>query len=104
MDTVRLSSNYFLRDSKLQSSISLKEFTAAMRNILREEEYDSIAIIEGEGKNKCINEFWKRVGDLTGEKNMNKELLKQIDCLLNVSMVLKLQWELYLSSAEFLIL
>ena len=27
MDTVRLSSNYFLRDSKLQSSISLKEFT-----------------------------------------------------------------------------
>lgn len=62
IDSIRLSSNYFLSDRKLQSSISQNEFIAAMRYILREDEYDSLVIIEDEVKNRLINQFWNLRG------------------------------------------
>ncbi|MDP1677582.1 MAG: GWxTD domain-containing protein [Bacteroidota bacterium] len=73
-DTIRLSNNYFLRDKMLQSSPSFQEITNTMRYILREAEYDSLAIAEGEGRNIRINQFWETHGGLERRKEFEQRM------------------------------
>ncbi len=75
-ETVRFSGKYFLRDRTLQTALSFQEITAAMRYILREEEYDSIASAIGEEKNKRINQFWESRGGVARRKEFEQRIFE----------------------------
>lgn len=73
-DTIRLSNKYFIRERSQQSPLSIQEISVAMRYILRESEYDSIAIAMGEDKNRLINQFWSSHGGLDRRKEFEKRI------------------------------
>jgi GWxTD domain-containing protein len=75
-DTIRLSEHNFVHDHIFPSFLTLQEIVAAMRYILREEEYDSIAIAEGEEKNNRINQFWESHGGLNRRKEFEQRMVE----------------------------
>jgi GWxTD domain-containing protein len=75
-DTIRFSENYFLRNYVLPTALSLQEITFVMRYILREEEYDSISIGEGEERNKRINQFWESRGGFDKRKEFEQRIVE----------------------------
>jgi GWxTD domain-containing protein len=75
-DTLRFSNNYFIRNRKLVNSVSIDEVTAAMRYILREEEYDSLVSVFGQERNKRIEQFWESRGGLDRRKEYEFRILE----------------------------
>ncbi len=73
-DTMRLSNRYFIRDRSSQSSLSFQEISQTMRYILREAEYDSIVIAEGDDRNRRINQFWGAHGGLDRRREFEKRI------------------------------
>lgn len=75
-DSIDFSKLVYRRDPRYRSTLSINEVLSAMRYILREQEYDSLVMAEGENQNILINKFWESRGGFERRKEFERRIFE----------------------------
>jgi GWxTD domain-containing protein len=75
-DTARFSRTFFRRAHQLRSALSMDETAAAMKFIMRQEEYDSLVAAEGEGRIARLRQFWEPRGGTARKTEFERKVME----------------------------